>query len=439
MRVSSLVRATALASGVLLALAGNVHASGWSRPAVVDPGCPGKSRASECVLEPAPRAAVDALGETVATWVDPRGRVRAAIGDAHGRFGRAVALAKGLRPAVSIAADGAAVVVWNGRDDGLWYARARRGRRFGRPAALTPAKRRFRDDFPHAAGQPDGSTVILYDREHGSVDDLRAVTLPRVGNAGPVTDLGDGFIDHDSFRAAANGQAAVCCLDDPSSRDAERNRVAVYIPGRGWSRWTAPRRGQERLETVGVGAGDVAIGTIDVREDGDALTLGAPGVLRANGTGAFGALLPAPVVKPTRSFGPVVAIDGSGRNVLVYQEKRKPQAFSELAPVYAAVGSPTARLRSRQVLATSQSYHPTVRPYGDGAIAAWEAPRNRWGVAVEHAGRFQRVSAPTSGPSLLGEDFVYNRDLETAGRYAVLAWTAPDATIRVSVGTLGAG
>jgi len=77
-----------------------------------------------------------------------------------------------------------------------------------------------------------------------------------------------------------------------------------------------------------------------------------------------------------------------------------------------------------------------MRSYRSGAIVAWEAPRNRWGIALQRGGRFAAAPVPAGpGPSKMGEDFVRNRDL-TAGRYAALAWTAADATVRVSIGAL---
>jgi hypothetical protein len=132
----------------------------------------------------------------------------------------------------------------------------------------------------------------------------------------------------------------------------------------------------------------------------------------------------------------VVAIDGSARSVLVYQEKTVPQAFSRLAPVYAVAAAPGQPLGPRQLLDGALTDEPTVRPYGAGAIAAWRRPGDRWGVAVERNGTFTKVAAPAGrGPSKVGEDFVYSRGVATAGRYAALIWTAVDGTIRVSVGS----
>jgi hypothetical protein len=81
------------------------------------------------------------------------------------------------------------------------------------------------------------------------------------------------------------------------------------------------------------------------------------------------------VVVARRAFGPVIAIDGAGRDVLVF--------------------------------------------------------------AIERDGRFAPAPAPEGrGPSLAGQDFAYNRDIATNGRYVVLCWTALGGSIRASVGRL---
>jgi hypothetical protein len=74
-----------------------------------------------------------------------------------------------------------------------------------------------------------------------------------------------------------------------------------------------------------------------------------------------------------------------------------------------------------------------VRALRNGAIAAWETAGDRWRIAVERNGTFRPLSPPIGpGPTTSGEDFNYNRDLATAGRYAVLTWSATDGTVRVS-------
>jgi hypothetical protein len=141
------------------------------------------------------------------------------------------------------------------------------------------------------------------------------------------------------------------------------------------------------------------------------------------------------VTRTNRALAPDVTIDGAGRSVLVFQEKSKPQAFSRTAPVYASVAPAGATaFAGRARLDRRQAYQPTVRPLGPGAIAVWQDPDARWGVAIELDGRFHAVPAPHGpGPAVhLGEDFNYAYDLETNGDSAVLAWIAPDGSVRLS-------
>ena len=106
-----------------------------------------------------------------------------------------------------------------------------------------------------------------------------------------------------------------------------------------------------------------------------------------------------------------------------------PRAFSRVAPVYASVAGRKARR-----LTSKQAYVPTVRPLGSGAIAVWQEPGDKWGVAIERGGRFASSPSP-SGPGPdpgLGEDFHYAFDIATSGAYAVLTWISADGSVRVS-------
>ena len=193
--------------------------------------------------------------------------------------------------------------------------------------------------------------------------------------------------------------------------------------------------GKDKIETVFASASALVLGTIHVAVGGDAGVQGVPGLARAGADDVVGAPLPAVVSRPSRGLAPDVTIDGSGRNVLVFQEKPKPQAFQRDAPVFATVSPPgAAAFTARSRLYSRATYQPTVRPLGAGAIAAWQVPGSRWGVAIERAGSFHRAPAPSGpGPKIhLGEDFNYAYDLATSGDYAVLAWVSAEGAIRVA-------
>lgn len=430
----------ALFLALLLTLLGAAPAlAGWSPPRAFDPvgqRCPGFGSApAGCLSEPAPRVAVLADGRAAGTWVDVRDRVRASVADRTGHFGLARTLGRGLRPSVALTRDGTATVVWSGRGETLQYARRVRGGRFGRAHRLAAKSGKHGDDDARTAAQPDGSVLVLWEGSRA----LRTLTISPTGRPGRAHDLAPGSFDHDSTRVAPDGTIAACCVSPPVVKTPNEppetdQRVLVHRPGGEWEQVSLAGVGDDAVETVWATRESLLLGTLDVRHGGDAGLLGLPSLARA----ATGAPVPAALRAPTRSPGsalaPHVTIDGSGRSVLAYQEKDSPAAFSRRAPVYVTVAPPGAsRLPRRQRLDAQLGYEPAVRPLGPGAIAVWQAPKERWRVAVETDGRFRRVSAPRGpGPSGYGEDFNYAYDVQSAGRHAVLAWVSRDGAIRLS-------
>lgn len=435
------LRALFVASTAIFATCVGSASAGWSAPRVLEPRC--AENAVNCPMETSPRVAVNARGQSVVAWVDATGRVRAATGDRRGRFSRPVVFEKAFRPTVSISAGGTVVVAWS-RSSRLRFVRRSPGHRFTRPAQLVAPVSRLGDDFPKAAIQPDGATLVLYEAADrtptlGYQRQLRSVRIAPSGRPGRSIAVGAGSASRDGFGASPAGQVTVCCLTEPTAPTTAMRpiKVATYAPGARWRVLAPPLGPRQVVETVSPGLGDVSLGTVDVRHSGDAGTSGAPGLLRADARGAFAAPLAAPVTNPGRAFGPVVAIDGTGRSVLVYQEKDDPSPFSRKAPLYAVTASRGGAFGARRVLDRRLVRYPVMRSYRSGAIVAWEAPRNRWGIALERGGRFASAPVPAGpGPSNMGEDFVRNRDLTAAGRYTALAWTAADATVRVSIGIL---
>src|SRR4051794_37333402 len=161
-----------LATGVAPA-----DAATWSTPRAYDrPSC---HPVRACVLEPAPRVAVNARGQAVAAWVDTRGRVRSALATRPGRFGPATTLAaRGLRPLPAIGPDGTATVAWQDQHGTLRLARRAAGRaRFGASARLAPRSNKRGDDVGGIAAEPDGSAVVIYE----SGEAVRTVALSAAG------------------------------------------------------------------------------------------------------------------------------------------------------------------------------------------------------------------------------------------------------------------
>ncbi|MEA2220004.1 MAG: hypothetical protein QOJ35_2630 [Solirubrobacteraceae bacterium] len=422
------------------AMPSSAAARAWSAPGVLLAAC--GARGYNCVAESAPRAAVNARGTTLVAWVSggPKAHVQVAAAGPGGRFERPITMGVGLRPSVAVARGGVEVVVWEGTS-GLMFARRAPSHRFSRARPLLGTGATRYDGSPKLAAQPDGGTLVVY----GSRTGLHSVLISPAGRPGSPRELGLGSLKHDSFRAAPNGQVAVCCMTPPAAAvpplpalppPSPPTPVALYAPGAGWSILTPPLAAGTEVETVGPGAGAVALGTIDVQGGGEVGTQGVPGLLRIGPGGTFAPNRTGPVRSARRALGPVVAIDGSDRDVLVYQEKDRPAAFSRDAPVYAVVSNPLSPFGARQVLDRGLAHEPAVSAYRDGAVAAWQAPGNRWRVSVERDGRFERAQVPAGpGPSMVGEDFNYSHDMAADGRYVVLAWTALDGSVRASVGT----
>ena len=422
-----------LASAAIVACPGVAGAAGWSNPAVLEARC-AKGEVN-CAIETSPRIAVNARGESVVAWID-KDRVRVATGDGRGRFSRGVTFEKAFRPAVSITADGVAAIVWS-KSGQLRYAWHVPGRGFSSPANLVPRGSKLGDDMPKAAIQPDGSTLVLYETATrtpatGYVTELRSVRIRRGPRPTKPTVIGRGSVARDGFGAASDGRVAACCTGDLANH-ARPATVAAYAPAGGWAILAPPLRPGQDVESVGVGRGDVVLGTVDVAHSGDVGVSGRPGLVRADSRGTFGAPLAAPVVRPGLAFGPVAAVDTAGRSVLVYQEKSAPKAFSRLAPLWAVTARLGGTFGARRSLDKGLARFPQMRAYRAGAIVVWEAPNNRWGLALERDGRFEAGPTPAGGPSAMGEDFIRSRDIATAGRYAALAWTAKDGSVRASI------
>ena len=432
-----------LALAAAAAMPATTTARGWS-PTAVLASC--AIPATHCG-ESAPRAAVNARGQIVVAWVAERFRVQVAAGGANGRFGRPITLGRGLRPSVAISAGGTQLVAWSD-DRRLHFARRLPGRTFARTVRLAAPAGSSSDDSPKLAAQRDGSTLVLYENSYRDaarrfVTRLRSLVVSPRGRLGPIRDLGEGSIDRDGFRADAAGHAAVCCLNGPASGappalayDLPRTHVARWIPGAGWSTVAPALAEYETIESVAPGGGSLALGTTDVRLGGEAASFGIPGLVRVTAGGAILPTRAAGVQVPRRAFGPVVALDGAGRDVIVYQEKDRPAAFSTTAPLYGATAARGRAFSARRTLDAGRAAQPAVRRYRDGAIVAWESPGRRWRVSIERGGRFEPAPAPDGlGPSHIGQDFHYNRDMVASGRWVVLAWTAIDGSIRASVGS----
>jgi hypothetical protein len=444
-----------LSAGLVLTVcsAGAAHAGGWRKQIVLERGC-GKGRAADdCVARGAlPRVAVNARGQSVVAWFDRNRYYRAATGDATGQFTRSVRLDAGYgsKPAVAISATGTAVVVYESSDRLLRFVRRAPGRQFTRRTLLVP-RTRTEVKLEGAVAQPDGSTLVFYTSGSSSLPTsrLRWVRISTAGRPSRPTSFPAGELIPNGIGASGGGRVALClasmvAVPGQADRTGVQYKAFAYTPAGGWTTLVPPlgppvvttENGPgDAIESVAPGRTGVVFGTVAILHAGDAGRSGQPGLLRADSRGLFSAPLAAPVARPGLAFGPVAGVDGSGRSVLVYMVKPAPAPFSREAPVFAVTGPPVGPFGAEQTLERGFAREPLLRPYRSGAIVAWEAPKHRWGIAIERNGQFTRARTPGSGPSSAGESgLVYNRDLATAGRYAALIWTARDGSVDASIG-----
>jgi hypothetical protein len=446
MLLKALWTLTTLGSAIAMsATPAMASAKGWSSTAIVHPAC-GMKPAEGCSGETAPRAAVNARGQTLVAWLGQDRRIQVSSTGANGRFGREATIGKGLRPSVAISAAGTQLVAWSSGTQ-LQFARRLRGRGRWRTFRLAASGDGAHDDSPRLVAQPAGSTLVVFEStlSNPRTTRLRTVVVSAHGTLGKIRDLGEGSVHRDGLRAATDGHVAVCCLAGPPPATPlppwlprPETHVASFVPQVGWSILEPPLGPSDVVQTVAPAGGAVAFGTIGVARRGEGDTVfGIPGVQRMAAGGAYEPPHAAGVTDARRAFGSVVAIDGAGRSVLVYQEKDHPAPFSRQAPVYAVTAPSGERFAERQRLDGGAARQPSLIAYGTGAVAAWQVPGLRWRVSVERGGVFRRAPVPDGpGPSLVSQDFYVNRDMVTNGRYVVLCWTALDGSIRAAVGIL---
>jgi len=434
-----------LVAAVVLALVAPASASAlkWSTPrgvSAIDRVCAAKHPTDErrCyAFETAPRAAVNARGAAVVAWTDARGTVTVMSADRPGHFGPVQPFGRGYGPQTAIAADGAEMLAWVAGTDTqpvIRFARRPAHGRFGTPRTFTIPNPPHRGIYDvRIAQQPDGSVVAAVETS-GPVWGLK---IARSGTPGKATVIGYGGLDRDSVRAAADGTLALCCVSStPFSRySALPQSIAVFRAGVGWTTLPVALPQFTSIETVAATQRRIVVGVIAHYTSGDAGVLGVPGLVSTTSpTNTLGPVLSAFVDRPSRGLQPVVAIDGSGRNVLLYQDKTHSEAFMRTAPIWATVAPANATaLPARELVYAGEGFEPLLRPLGKGTIAAWAGPHDRWHAGLELNGRFKSAPVPSGpGPSNVGRDFNYNHDMATAGGYAVLVWTTADSRVAVS-------
>jgi hypothetical protein len=118
--------------------------------------------------------------------------------------------------------------------------------------------------------------------------------------------------------------------------------------------------------------------------------------------------------------------------VLVFQLKTKPSPFSKEAPVRAVTFGADGSVGSLQTLTPALANEPVVLPLTGGRVLALWADKRRLAAALAGPkGRFRKTTSPGGPPPETGHLNQTNRDLRTAGRYAIFAWEG-NRRVRIS-------
>jgi hypothetical protein len=445
------MRALTLALLLAAALPAQATAAGWTPPV--------RFKAQD----EAPRAAIAADGTGVVAWGAADGSLRV-VSRADGRFGAPARLGGGAvvagaardgaaiagaargaalsDPAVAAAPRGAALVAWVARD-GIYAALRRSARGRWRMRRVAP-DRGSEISGLQVAHDPRGGWVIAEraypTRQGGQPYRLRALSLDAAGRPGQVQELGLGHFGIDArptFALAVDGAGTarlVAETESPSGADEPPpHGVVVFSRPHGGAFGPAigiggPNGADPRV-AVGPG-GRYAVTWTDTVRAGDTGRFGRPMLAVGQGEVPLGAGVAPRISRPGRVFGPSTAWLGR-RPVLVWQQRDAAAPFSPIAPAWAAILDGGAFGRSQRLTRSDVSEPVVVALRGGHALALWAGTR-RFGAALsDSGGRFR----PTTTPPGTASKFHFNstnRDLRTAGRYAILTWSAA-GRVRISV------
>jgi hypothetical protein len=410
------------------------HAGSWSPPAQLHAGASGDCSTrgnvpDACFIPAGTRIAVNAGGEAIAIWADDHFVVRAAYTRRNGNFGPAHRLGKGLRAAVVLRDDGSAVAAWS-TNGPIHVARSSGSGRFGPSQPLAPTA--GTDDDVNLLARPDGTVVAVYDSVTSgtgakvSHQRVRTVDLPRTGLPGARITLGKG-----SMQLAAGSPAGGIAVYG--------SKMGLKTRAPDSETWTAISRPDGlSIESLAAADDGPLLGVVDpLSGRGSGGYHGRPGATQAAYGDPLGAPQFAPVVKPTRAFGPVVAADGENRTVLLYRENPQPEYSSNHGGPLFAVSAPAGEPFGPRIrLDPGQVYEPFAAPLPHGALIAWSSNR-RWRVATLRDGVLHRVSAPAGGPGGFFAAENIDQSLATAGGYAALVWRTAQGAVLASVARIG--
>jgi len=439
-RLPSLLLSLA-AGAVLLTAAPAAGAAPWSGPQ-------GFVAGQDDAREPAPRAAIARDGTNAVAWYSKSGALMLATGSRSGRFGAPRVIERtGTREfSVAAAPGGAFLLAWED-SDGLHAAvRTKGGRRI--------VERRYDSGPPSAingvqvAADPQGGWVLAQRVfPHGARRDrlygVRALSLDGAGRQlGAVQDLGAGDFGIDArptqaLTVAPDGRAVLTFRRETPNRfpSAPAPVVVATRPHGGTFGAPVALPGDPAADPrVAIGEdGSTLIAATQIRSRGDAGFFGNPVVAAVSPAGAIGAPLGPELGNPKRAFAPTAVATGAGRGVLVFQLKTSAEAFATEAPVRAVAIRADGTLGGLQSLTGGRAKEPVAMGLSGGrALTIWSGRRGLDARLAQFDGIFRKTAPPKGPPPRPFHTNSTNRDLRTAGPYAIFTW-ARDGRVRVTV------
>lgn len=427
-----------LAMAALPATASAATASTWTRP---------QSFAVGKQFEPVPRASIARDGTSALAWRSKSGQLMLTSGRANGRFSapRTIDRAGARDWSVAARAGGGFLVAWEDRDGIRVAVRSRAGRSIAVRRVATSNGEQI--NGLQVAADPLGGWVIAerqFRRGPNRFYYVRTRTLSAGGRAlGAVQDLGPGDFGIDARPTQAlavdsTGRAVLAFRREAPFSLTSSPPVVVSTRPHGGAfgepvALTGDPAGDPRV-AVGDG-GRALIAATQIRSRGDAGLFGNPIVAGVSPTGTLGPPFGPVLSNPKRAFAPSAAFTGTTGAVLVFQLKTSSQPFQTEAPVRAVAIASNGALGGLQTLTSGRAKEPVVMALSRGrALTMWSG-RNGIGAALAGPdGVFKKTSEPKGPPPEPFHSNSTNRDLRTAGRYAIFTWSRErDGRVRVSV------
>jgi hypothetical protein len=437
---ASLVVSLAATAALVAAAAPAAGASGWSSTQGFTAG-PAKDD------ETVPRAAIAADGTSAVAFRSRGGALLLATGTAQGRFGapRVIDRAGARDYSLAAARGGALLVAWE-EADGLHAAvRTRAGRSIvqrhyaGGPSSDINGLQVAADPqggwviarrvFPHAPGAAN--------RTYG----VRTISLDAAGRAlSDFQDLGPGGFGVDArptqaLAVGSDGRAVLAFereapIGGPFA-PAEPVVVATRPHGGTFGTPVAVPGPAAADPRVAVRDGSALVAVTQVASRGDAGSFGTPAVASVRPDGSISTPVGPALAFPRRAFGPTVAFTPAGA-ALVFALKEKSQPFVTEAPVRAVALNADGTAGPLQTLTNGAAKEPVAMALSqDRVLVVWSGHKGL-GASLAVDGTFHKTAEPKGPPPPPNHFNSTNRDLRTAGRYAIFTW-ARAGRVRVAV------